>query len=123
MSVYGERKLTPVVGSYTNKLLNDKALSKAKVLEEVNELIEAIEEDTREFLKKPVPNKLISQLLQKASRSPSGGNLQPWKVYVINNDSMDKFLEFQNRWTEPEVPPYSIYPKILPNLIELIDMN
>jgi nitroreductase len=68
---------------------------------------------TREFLKKPVPNKLISQLLQKASRSPSGGNLQPWKVYVINNDSMDKFLEFQNRWTEPEVPPYSIYPKNL----------
>ena len=37
-----ERKLTPVDGSYTNKLLTDKALSKAKVLEEVNELIESI---------------------------------------------------------------------------------
>ena len=33
-------------GSYTNKLLTDKVLSKEKVLEEVNELIEAIEEDT-----------------------------------------------------------------------------
>ena len=41
-----ERKLAPVEGSYTNKLLTDKVLSKAKVLEEVNELIEAIEENT-----------------------------------------------------------------------------
>jgi phosphoribosyl-ATP pyrophosphohydrolase len=41
-----ERKLIPVEGSYTNKLLTDKPLSKAKVLEEVNELIEAIDEDT-----------------------------------------------------------------------------
>ncbi|MDA8711807.1 phosphoribosyl-ATP diphosphatase [Candidatus Pelagibacter bacterium] len=40
-----ERKLAPVEGSYTNKLLTDKALTKAKVLEEVDELIEAVEED------------------------------------------------------------------------------
>ena len=44
-----ERKASPVEGSYTNKLLTDKALSKAKVLEEVNELIEAIEEDTNKI--------------------------------------------------------------------------
>ena len=41
-----ERKASPVEGSYTNKLLTDKALSKAKVLEEVDELIEAIEKNT-----------------------------------------------------------------------------
>ena len=41
-----ERKSSPVDGSYTNKLLTDKSLSKAKVLEEVNELIEAIEENS-----------------------------------------------------------------------------
>jgi phosphoribosyl-ATP pyrophosphohydrolase len=41
-----ERKLVPVEGSYTNKLLTDKALTKAKVLEEVDELIEAVEEDS-----------------------------------------------------------------------------
>ena len=40
-----DRKLVPQEGSYTNKLLTDKALSKAKVLEEVDELIEAIEDD------------------------------------------------------------------------------
>ena len=44
-----ERKSAPVEGSYTNKLLTDKALSKAKVLEEVDELIEAIEEDTNKI--------------------------------------------------------------------------
>ena len=44
-----ERKLVPQEGSYTNKLLTDKALSKAKVLEEVNELIEAIEDNTNKI--------------------------------------------------------------------------
>ena len=41
-----ERKNNPVEGSYTNKLLNDKNLAKEKVLEEVNELIEAVEENS-----------------------------------------------------------------------------
>ena len=44
-----ERKFKPVEGSYTNKLLNDKSLSKAKVLEEINELIEATEKDTNKI--------------------------------------------------------------------------
>ena len=41
-----ERKSTPDDGSYTNKLLTNKSLSKAKVLEEVDELIEAVEENS-----------------------------------------------------------------------------
>ena len=44
-----ERKSSPIDGSYTNKLLTDKSLSKAKVLEEVNELIEAIEENSNKI--------------------------------------------------------------------------
>ena len=44
-----ERKDQPLEGSYTNKLLNDKSLSKAKVLEEINELIEAVENDTNKI--------------------------------------------------------------------------
>ena len=44
-----ERKKTPVDGSYTNKLLDDKSLSKAKVLEEMSELIEAVEKDTNKI--------------------------------------------------------------------------
>ena len=44
-----ERKSSPVEGSYTNKLLTDKLLSKAKVLEEVNELIEAVEQNSNKI--------------------------------------------------------------------------
>ena len=44
-----ERKSSPVEGSYTNKLLTDKSLSKEKVLEEVNELIEAVEENSNKI--------------------------------------------------------------------------
>jgi len=44
-----ERKKTPVEGSYTNKLLSDKSLSKKKVLEEMNELIDSVENDTNKI--------------------------------------------------------------------------
>ena len=44
-----ERKKSPVDGSYTNKLLSDKSLSKEKVLEEINELIEAVENKSNEI--------------------------------------------------------------------------
>ena len=44
-----ERKTNPVEGSYTNKLLTDKSLSKAKVLEEIDELIEAIDENSNKI--------------------------------------------------------------------------
>ena len=44
-----ERKSSPVEGSYTNKLLTDKSLSKAKVLEEVDELIEAVEQNSNKI--------------------------------------------------------------------------
>ena len=44
-----KRKETPVVGSYTNRLLNDKSLSKAKILEEINELTEAVEKNTNKI--------------------------------------------------------------------------
>ena len=41
-----ERKNNPIDGSYTNKLLSDKSLSKEKVLEEINELVEAVDNDS-----------------------------------------------------------------------------
>ena len=44
-----DRKSKPVEGSYTNKLLADKSFSKEKVLEEINELIEAVEKDTNKI--------------------------------------------------------------------------
>ena len=49
ISLARERKNNPVEGSYTNKLLKDKNLAKEKVLEEVNELIESIEENSNKI--------------------------------------------------------------------------
>ena len=65
---------------------------------------------TRAFLDLPVPSDLIKELLINASRAASGGNLQPWKIFVINKSSMKNFLDFQESWIEPEVPAYDIYP-------------
>ena len=44
-----ERKSNLIEGSYTNKLLKDKSLAKEKVLEEINELIEAVEQDSNKI--------------------------------------------------------------------------
>lgn len=67
----------------------------------------------RAFINDPVPDELLKDLLKKSSRAASGGNLQPWKIFVINNSSMKRFLEFQTTWTEAEVPAYDIYPSKL----------
>ncbi|MDA9174496.1 nitroreductase [Gammaproteobacteria bacterium] len=69
----------------------------------------------RAFTDVPVSNKVIEELLTTSARSASGGNLQPWKIYVINGPSMKTFLDFQSTWFEPESPAYDIYP---PNLKE-----
>ena len=44
-----DRKNNPIEGSYTNKLLNNKSLSKENVLEEINELVEAVEKNTNKI--------------------------------------------------------------------------
>ena len=44
-----ERRSSSPDSSYTNKLLNDKNLSVAKVKEEIAELIEAVEKDTNKI--------------------------------------------------------------------------
>jgi len=70
---------------------------------------------TRAFLDLPISNKLIKKILITSSRAPSGGNLQPWKIFVLNGKSMKNFLEFQKNFSSPESPGYDIYP---PNLKE-----
>ena len=46
----------------------------------------------RAYLPKSVPRELLTQLLQLASRAPSGTNTQPWKVYVLQGDSRDQLV-------------------------------
>ncbi len=67
----------------------------------------------RSFIKKPVSDTLIKKLLEISSRSPSGGNLQPWRIFIINNEAMEVFKNYQANWSEPEFPEYDIYPSPL----------
>ena len=52
----------------------------------------------RSFSNQVVSNKLIRELLEFASRSPSGGNLQPWKIFVINNSGYGLIKQTQDMW-------------------------
>lgn len=69
----------------------------------------------RSFLDTPVSDEQISQLLEKAARAPSGGNVQPWRVFVINGSTMPKFHQFLADTDPRETPAYEIYPKELPS--------
>ena len=66
----------------------------------------------RAFRPDPVPDEVLRELLATASRSPSGGNVQPWRVYVVNGDSMARFREFLAD-RQPGAPAYDIYPQPL----------
>ena len=67
----------------------------------------------RAFLKKSISQEILKSLLEKAARSPSGGNLQPWHVYVIQDKSLKAFLDFQHSWKDTEQVEHAIYPEKL----------
>ncbi len=47
----------------------------------------------RAFTTQPVPREVLTHLLELASRSPSGTNTQPWKVYVLQGQSRDSLVQ------------------------------
>jgi len=74
----------------------------------------------RDFLPTPVPADVIRRVLATASRSPSGGNVQPWHIDVVAGAKMDELKAImQRRIAEvaqggaPEKTEYDIYPKEL----------
>jgi len=74
----------------------------------------------RDFLPTPVPLEVIRRVLATASRSPSGGNLQPWHIDVVAGAKLDELKAImQRRLAEvaagdrSEQPEYDIYPKEL----------
>jgi len=81
---------------------------------EVSEAV-ATRRSTRAFLDTPISDDIIRELLAKASRAPSGGNVQPWRIFVINGASMERFRAFIATRTDPEELDYHIYP---PKLME-----
>ena len=44
----------------------------------------------RAYLSKPVPKEIQEKILQAASMTPSGANMQPWIVYAISNEEVLK---------------------------------
>jgi nitroreductase len=67
----------------------------------------------REFLSDPVDDAVLRQLLVDASYAPSGGNLQPWRIYVVNGESMTRLREYLPTQPPLEAGEYDIYPKAL----------
>lgn len=80
------------------------------------ELREAIasRRSIRDFLPDPVPGEVIRRVLADASRSPSGGNVQPWHVDVVAGELLQKIKDTMSAVPEAEqAPEYDIYPPSL----------
>jgi nitroreductase len=69
----------------------------------------------RAFRGEPVAEALVRDILAAAARAPSGGNLQPWRVYAITGQPLIdlKATAAQTMAAGLEPPEYEVYP---PNL-------
>ena len=71
----------------------------------------------RAFLATPVSMQIVQRILATAKQAPSGGNLQPWWVYVLSGAPLDEFraLIRAKLQTQPrgEGAEYDVYPKNL----------
>jgi nitroreductase len=69
---------------------------------------------TRAFLPTPVPNDVLADVLARATRAPSGGNVQPWRLFVLNGEAKARFSALmETRLAENPVgepPDYAVYP-------------
>ena len=72
----------------------------------------------RGFLPDPVDGAVIRRVLDRATRSPSGGNLQPWHFDVIAGDTIEELRSIMRTRAvdlpQGEPPEYDIYPKVVP---------
>ena len=64
----------------------------------------------RAFEDKPVAMQLLKDLISKAARSPSGGNVQPWRLYLVNDEAMVRCKAHCQNSVSAQVPDYDIYP-------------
>jgi nitroreductase len=71
----------------------------------------------RGFLDTPVDEAVVLDILRRAARAPSGGNLQPWVVTTISGERLAALKTLMRRRCEedPEGEPmgYDFYPKAL----------
>jgi nitroreductase len=52
---------------------------------------------TRAFLDTPIPRDQLADMLETAQRSPSGGNLQPWKLIAVTGAAKDEIISIAQR--------------------------
>ena len=68
----------------------------------------------RAFLSTPVPENTVRDILERASRAPSGGNVQPWRVHVLAGNRLEALRAIvRSRFDELprfEGAEYDIYP-------------
>ena len=65
----------------------------------------------RAFKPDPVAGELLREILELAHRAPSGGNLQPWRVYALAGEPLAQFKEkVAGRLGSPDAPEYDVYP-------------
>jgi len=70
----------------------------------------------RQFIDKAVPEDILRGVLEKAMRSPSGGNLQPWKLHVMTGETLASFTQYATEITlagKMEEPTHPAYPSPL----------
>ncbi|HWA03025.1 MAG TPA: nitroreductase [Rhizomicrobium sp.] len=77
----------------------------------------ASRKSVRAFRPDPVSRETVEKILALAARAPSGGNLQPWKVYVLMGEAREELIRrvAERRRTKAlgEAPEYHIYPPAL----------
>jgi nitroreductase len=67
----------------------------------------------RAFTDRPVGQALVAEILEKAARAPSGGNLQPWRVYALAGEPLAAFKAGVAANPMGETPEYDVYPPSL----------
>src|SRR5882757_3439225 len=72
----------------------------------------------RAFLPKPVPEKTLRDIVEKAARAPSAGNMQPWRVYCLAGKRIEELKALLAPRMASELPKgegtdYTIYPEPL----------
>jgi nitroreductase len=70
----------------------------------------------RAFLDDPVPDSLLREIIEKATRAASGGNLQPWRLYVLTGSARGRLVDAvaEKSKTKPlDGLEYDIYPREL----------
>jgi nitroreductase len=83
----------------------------------------------RSFLGRPVPAAALTRVLSAASRAPSGGNLQPWQVYLLSGSRLEDLKSRVRRriaaGDSGDPLPVQPYPAALPTIYaqRLADMG